>query len=485
MPTLRLRLKPAVDATFERGIRDIQKAFDLPLAFPAEVEATAARAAVSPRLPDHDRTDLPLVTIDPPGAMDLDQAMCLQRSESGYVVSYAIADVAAFVSAGDPVDVEAHRRGQTLYGADSRIPLHPPILSEGAASLLPMAMRPAVLWTLHLDARAQVIAADVRRARVMSRARFDYASVQRSLDEGTADPEWQLLREIGQLRQVLEIERGGVSLGLPAQEIGKQDGGWRLEYRSMDPIEGWNAQISLMAGMAAAQLMLKGKVGLLRTLPPPPAEAIARLRVTARALGIAWPPAMDYPTFIRTLDPSRRGHVAMMTACTTVLRGAGYAAFDGEPPAQPLHSAIAAPYAHVTAPLRRLGDRYASEACLAISAGQPVPSWVREALPTLPAELRESDRRANHYQRAIIDLAEALLLAPHIGESFQGSIVAVAAIASRGGTVMLKDLAIEAQVSGLADHVLGDEVLVDLVEADPVRRVVNFRLHGDSRAALG
>lgn len=480
MPSLRLRIQPAVDLTFEQGIREIQKELELPRAFPAEVEVAAAKAAEHPRLPDFDRTDLPLVTIDPPGAMDLDQAMCLQRTDSGYLVSYAIADVAAFVAAGDPVDVEAHRRGQTLYGADSRIPLHPPILSEGAASLLPMAMRPAVLWTLELDARAAVVGVDVRRARVMSRARFDYASVQTSLDGESADPTWQLLREIGQLRQRLEVERGGVSLGLPAQEIGKQEGGWRLEYRSMEPVENWNAQVSLMAGMAAAQLMLKGRVGLLRTLPPPPAEASARLRVTARALGIAWPASMQYPAFIRTLDPRQPGHVAMMTACTTVLRGAGYAAFQGALPPQPLHSAIAAPYAHVTAPLRRLADRYASEACLAINAGQPVPAWVLAALPTLPVEMRDSDRRANHYQRAIIDLAEALLLAPRVGEVFRGSIVAVAAMPARSGTVMLKDLAIEALVDGLGEQALGDEVQVQLVEANPVRRVVKFRLHGEN-----
>jgi exoribonuclease R len=189
---------------------------------------------------------------------------------------------------------------------------------------------------------------------------------------------------------------------------------------------------------------------------------------------------MEYPAFIRTLDTRHPGHVAMMTACTTVLRGAGYAAFQGALPSQPLHSAIAAPYAHVTAPLRRLADRYASEACLAINAGQPVPGWVLAALPALPAEMRDSDRRANHYQRAIIDLAEALLLAPRVGQVFQGSIVAVAAVPARGGTVMLKDLAIEAQVEGLGEQALGDEVQVELVEADPVRRLVKFRLHGEN-----
>src|SRR3546814_12790491 len=94
---------------------------DLPGAFPPEVEAAAAQAAAHPRLPSLDRTDIAFVTVDPPGAMDLDQALHLERDGDGYVVHYAIADVAAFVAPGHPDDAEAHRPGQTLYGADPKI----------------------------------------------------------------------------------------------------------------------------------------------------------------------------------------------------------------------------------------------------------------------------------------------------------------------------------------------------------------------------
>ena len=123
--------------------------------FPPEVEEAAARAAAAPRLPDLDRTDLPFVTIDPASSLDLDQAVHIERDGDGYVVHYAIADVAAFVTAGDPVDIEANRRGETLYGADSKIPLHPKSLSEGAASLLPDQVRPALLWTIRVDGPAR------------------------------------------------------------------------------------------------------------------------------------------------------------------------------------------------------------------------------------------------------------------------------------------------------------------------------------------
>lgn len=467
----------------EQGVTQIRRELRLPTAFAPEVEAAAAQAATNPRLPDLDRSDIPLLTIDPPGSMDLDQAMWLERRDGGgYRVYYALADVAAFVVAGDAIDVEANRRGQTLYGGLSTIPLHPTCLCENAASLLPNQLRPSILWTIDLDAQAEIAAIDVRRARVRSRQQCDYPSVQRQLDAGSADPVWLLLRQIGQARQVLEKQRGGVSLSLPDAEIGCEGGQWDLEYRVALPIEDWNAQISLLTGMAAAKVMLGGKVGILRTLPPPDAHSIARLRLTAQALRIDWPDGQSYPDFIRALDPAQPRHVAMMFSCTSVLRGAGYAAFDGAAPEQPLQSAIAASYAHVTAPMRRLVDRYANEACVALCAGQPVPDWVRSALPGLPETMAVSDRLAHQYERAIIDLAEAVILAPRVGESFEGAVVEVRHGSGRiapgqggnAGIVMLRDPPLEARLDSRQPLVLGADVAVQLVAADPARRNVSF-----------
>ena len=117
------------------GIAEIQQELEVNPEFPPEVEEAAAAAAANPRLPDLDRTDLPMVTIDPEGAMDLDQALYLARTDDGgYVLYYAIADVAAFITPGDPVDLEAHRRGQTLYGADSQDSAAPDSRSPRAAA---------------------------------------------------------------------------------------------------------------------------------------------------------------------------------------------------------------------------------------------------------------------------------------------------------------------------------------------------------------
>src|SRR5690349_14893504 len=120
--------------------------------FVPEVIAEAERAAARLALPDDDATDIPFVTVDPAGSRDLDQALHIARNgDDGFLVSYAIADVASFVSPGSALDDATHRRGETLYFPDARVPLHPPVLSEGAASLLPGEVRPAVLWQLTLD----------------------------------------------------------------------------------------------------------------------------------------------------------------------------------------------------------------------------------------------------------------------------------------------------------------------------------------------
>lgn len=468
----------AVVTTLHQGIEQIQVELEVTAAFPPEVEEAAARAAASPRLPELDRTDLEFVTIDPETSRDLDQAVHVERDGTGYVVHYAIADVAAFVTAGDPVDLEAHRRGETLYGADSKVPLHPKVLSEDAASLLPDQVRPALLWTITLTSEGERTDVDVVRALVRSTAKLSYVGAQAMLNDGTASETLLLVKEVGLLREAREAARGGVSLPIPEQEIDVADGHWDLEFRSLLPIERWNAQISLLTGFGAASLMVYGRVGLLRTLPPADPRDVQRLHRTARSLGIDWPAEELYPDFIRTLDPDRAEHAAMVLACTRLLRGSGYVAFDGEVPADPRHSALASEYAHVTAPLRRLGDRYAGEVCVALCAGTPVPDWVHAALHDLPAELQRSSRRAHAYERAVVDLVEAALLADRIGEESDAVVVSVDEKRPTRGVASVRSLGVEAPVEGDADLPLGQDVRVRLASADVATRKVGFRLVG-------
>ncbi len=476
MPNLHLR-PVAVPAEIAQGLADLRASLEIPSEFPPPVVAAAQAVVEHPRpLPDLDRTDLELVTIDPPGSMDLDQAVHVAKNGTGYTVHYAIADVAAWVSPGDPIDVEAHRRGQTVYAPDRRESLHPPVLSEGAASLLADGhARPALLWTIELDSDGAQISARVERAAVRSRAQLTYEEVQDQLDQGTATDSLHLLEIVGRLRQQQEIERGGVSLDIPDQEIEADGDQWKLVFRAPRPIDGWNAQISLLTGAAAAQMMIDGKVGLLRTLPPAEQRNVDWLRRIAKGLKIAWPGSMSYPEFVRSLDPSVPTHLAMITSSTLLFRGAGYTPFDGALPAGNLeHGALAMPYAHVTAPLRRLVDRYGGEVCVALCAGQPVPVWVTRELAGLPALMAASDQRAKKYERGIVDLLEALVLEPHVGETFTGTVVELEKD-GQSGQVYLAEPAVMAKVLGPVE--LGQEVSVALDTADPRTGKVVFKAH--------
>lgn len=456
---------------------------DLPRAFPPAVDAAASAYVDAFADERRDATDVELVTVDPPGAMDLDQAVHIaDLGSDGWVVHYAIADLAAFVPPGGPVDVEARLRGETLYLPDGRVPLHPPVLSEGAASLLPGEVRPAVLWRIVVAASGEATDVRVERATVRSRSRHSYASVQEALDGAGAagaagapvPAAVAALPALGETRIALARRRGAIELGLPSQEVVQRpDGTWTIEHRAPLPVETWNAQVSLLTGMAAAGLMLDAGIGLLRTLPAPPPEVVERLRRAAPALGVAWPVDVGPGEVLAGLDACDPRQAAFLDLAAELLRGAGYTPFAGgaPPPGDTGHAGVGAPYAHVTAPIRRLGDRFATEVCLAVAAGREVPGWAAEALPLLPDLLAASGRRARAVERAAVDHVEAWLLADRVGEVFDGAVVEHDPERDRS-TVVLDDPAVRARCDGRPP--LGARLPVRLTTADLPTRTVRF-----------
>ena len=529
MSRKRLSTYTAPPAEVVRALDELRARYEAPTAFPPEALAEAEAAATSwaqdgpARLlaeGARDARDLDLVTIDPPGSMDLDQAVLLERlpawseaagasvgdapgSAATYRIHYAIASLATFVTPGGALDAELSRRGETIYAPDAATPLHPEVLSHGAASLLEDVDRPACLWTIDLDARGEVVSARVERALVRSRARLTYGQVQAAIDgEGTLPSSAPtdlpgLLAEIGRLRLEREIARGGISMTTPEQvvevtEAAESAGdsesaeapgpsGYRLAYRVPVPAEQYNAQISLLTGMCAARIMVECGVGILRTLPPARPEDYARLRRVAAALGIDWPAAQPYSELVRGLDHAVPAHAAFMDQAMSLFRGSGYLAFgaggvgvpaddEASDTEEAVHSAIAARYAHVTAPLRRLVDRYGEEVCIAACAQAPVPEWVLQALPDLPDVMEQTGKRARAIGRGALTALEALVLRGHEGEVFDGVITSER---EGRGELVLTEPAVVTEVRGGSGQSggrlpVGERVRVRLLSADPV-----------------
>lgn len=471
MPQRRSHVAPSAEQSeLAAALAALRAGIEAPTEFSKEALAEAESATAS--APDLDLRDVPFVTLDPQGSRDLDQALHLERQGTGYQVRYAIADVPGFVVAGGAVDTEARQRGQTLYLADGNIPLHPLALSTDRASLLADQDRPALVWTFALDGAGTVSEFRLERALVRSRAQLEYVSAQAAIDRGEDGP-LLLLREIGELRQQLESQRGGASLNLPDEEvIQNPDGTYGIERRRPLPVEDWNAQLSLMTGMAAAQLMIGAKVGVLRTMPQPDEQAFSRFRHQTAALGRPWTKG-PYGEFLRTLDKSDPLTLPVLEAAASLFRGAGYVTFDGKLPEGDLQqAAIGAPYAHATAPLRRLVDRWSLASCLAISQGQEAPEWATSSLEQLPELMAQSSQRASQLNADTLNRVEAALLRPLIGRNVQANVIEL-----RGedqAAIQLADPAVTATAPVPAGTAPGETVTVHLVRTDVAKGEVEF-----------
>jgi exoribonuclease R len=445
------------------GLATIRTQFQVPASFPSEVLAAAETAAKRAPTEHVDRTAWPFVTLDPASSTDLDQAFTIDRDGDDLLLHYAIADVAWFVDDGGVIDAEAWRRGTTLYLPDGKAGLYPPVLSEGAASLLPDGPRPAVIFTVRVAPDGGVKLEGAERAIVRSIAKLAYDSVRDSdLPIGFA--------ELADRIEAAEDSRGAARVDPPEQEVDAvPGGGFQLAFRPRLRSEDRNAALSLATNLAIADALEAHHTGLFRVMAPPDAHAVQRLRHTASAFGLSWPDGQTLEAYERTLDAANPKQAAFMLAIRRAGAGASYVPWrDG---VVPWHAAMAATYAHATAPLRRLADRYVVRATLAIANGRPVPDVVTSAFAQLPKVMARADSLGGQIDRAVIDLAEAVMLKDSVGKII-GAVVTD--VDERGARIQLCDLPVVARVDahGVAP---GDIVHVRLTVADPEQRSISFQ----------
>lgn len=452
------------------GFATIADQFDLPADFPPDV-LTAAREASRAKGRDGrpawatqrcDATDLRLVTLDPASSTDLDQAFVLERDGDQIVLRYALADVGAFVPVGGVVEREAWQRGVTVYGLADKTPLYPKVISQGAASLLPDGPRPAVLATVAIRPDGTVELRGIERVFCASRQKLAYDTVNLS--------DIPYLDEFANRMWADELSRGAVRFEFPQQEVvvdKAAPGGVRLVFRARLPSEIVNSALSLAANLAMAAVMKEAGIGVFRVMDEPESRALAPLRRAAHALGIDWSPHESLRDLQRRMDPDNAVHQRFLTDARRAGGRAGYAVFSPDKP--PWHSAVAATYAHATAPMRRLADRYILDLVLILTTGQAVPQVLKDQLSRLPAAMERGEGRAASVERAVIDLLEAVSLRNRVGEVLTAEVVD-----AEGGIVQTLEPAIRARATGLPKVDDGQRVRVRIESADPSTRKVRL-----------
>ena len=411
-----------------------------------EVEAgEAAAAAERDSGPRRDLTALSTFTVDPASARDFDDAVSAQREGSGARVWIHIADVAAHVRPGSPLDVEARRRANSTYVPGAVEPMLPHALSSDACSLSPGVERLAVTAEIELGPGAEPRSARFYRSRIRSDARLDYDQ----LDAIFA----------GRARAPEEVAEPLAAASAIAMDLGEHRGASSLDVESFEPEFDFDAKGNVTAARGVAQteshrlierlmiltneqvaerLQRQRVPAIYRVHAQPDPTRIERLVEQLAALGVPTPPlgqglsaqqagqvAAEASRLARR-EAARRGH-GREAYTSLVLRSLKQAQYSERNSG---HAGLgSSAYTHFTSPIRRYPDLVVHRALLATLGGGEEAPRLAEARD-VAAECSARERESAKIEHGADDVCAAYLLERELGErgldaEFEGEVSGV------------------------------------------------------------
>jgi ribonuclease R len=505
--------------------------------FPDEIERIAAGLSqvVSPK-ELVDRADLrhvPFTTIDPETARDFDDAVAVESLPGGGTRLWvAVADVSHYVRDGAPIDVEARKRGCSIYLPNRAIPMLPEPLSAHLCSLLPEEDRLALVVSIDLDAHADVTATDFSAAVIHSRARLDYPGVAAALGGDTRGkrrkyeaflPALRHMDSVARQMRAKRLLRGSLDFDLPEAFVeldhddprlvrdvrkSRRDPGERQAYSMIE-------EFMLAANEAVARSFReRNEDTVWRIHDAPDAGRLKEFAELAGHYGII----LDVddartPRGLRRVLERMKGHAAEKSLSFALLRSLKQATYDVTNVG---HFGLASTdYLHFTSPIRRYPDLIVHRLLKTRLAGQqkpaggfksadeePVPD--RTQLQKMAAESSFAERSAMEAEREVVDIYRAYFMRDRVGDVFDGTISGVMGF---GLFVVVDQPFIEGliRVEALSDDyylfdevtarlvgrrsgrvfALGDTVRVEVLSVSVVRRKIDFALYDEHRARDG
>jgi len=396
----------------------------------AEVDEAAKKGRV-------DLRKLPLVTIDGEDARDFDDAVFCKRTEKGWKLLVSIADVSAYVKPGSALDIEAHRRGNSVYFPDRVVPMLPEVLSNGLCSLNPHVDRLCMTCELYFDREGKVTRTRFFEGVMCSQARLTYNKVAEMLDDPTQVPKEQSdllphLQELHNLFQVLfaaRQQRGAIEFDTPETKIIFCDD---KRVDRIVPVYRNDAhrlieECMLAANVATARTLLRKKQPALYRNHERPVEAkLADLRDFLGELGLTLeggdePTAADYGKLLTKAKARQDAHLIQ----TVLLRSMAQAVYSSNNCG---HFGLAYDaYTHFTSPIRRYPDlvvhRAIKHTLLKGKAGDFCYSPIE--LQAMGEHCSSTERRADEATRDAMDWLKCEYMQDKVGETFDGLIVSV------------------------------------------------------------
>ena len=415
-------------------------------ALPSSVTAPAARGRT-------DLRDKALLTIDGVDARDFDDAVFCTRTPSGWKLTVAIADVAAYVKPGTHLESEARLRGTSVYFPQRVLPMLPEKLSNGLCSLRPDEDRLCMACELHIGRDGEVKRSRFFEAIMRSAARLTYDEVAAVVVERDANARRTLSAVIDHLDDLYALyaamkrarERRG-AIDLDTQEA-------RIVFGADQKIESIGSQTRndahrlieecmIAANVAAARFLERHRIpALYRVHDRPAPDRVVELReflseVGLKLAGGARPEARHFAALLERTAGREDSELIQ----SVLLRSLAQAAYS---PRNIGHFGLALDsYAHFTSPIRRYPDLLVHRAIKHVINKRAVErfEYDTEAMVNLGAHATMAERRADEATRDAVSWLKCEFMLDHVGEVFSGSIMGVT---SFGLFVTLDDIHVE------------------------------------------
>ena len=430
--------------------------YGLPLAFPDSV-VSAARDAVSQRRKDPgelrtDRRDLHVFTIDPADAKDHDDGLSIRPLEDeSWEVGIHIADVSHFVRPDDEVDLEAFKRGTSVYLVDRVIPMLPHELSTDACSLLPDTDRFAVSVFVTVDPVGRVREARFERTEIRSRHKLSYEEAQAVLDnkksiDRQTDEALRALAALAEILRERRKDRGSLDFDLPEGRVLLGEKGEPVSIRVVERLESHRLveAFMLLANEIAAREAAQKRLPILyRVHEPPPTDKMRDLRTLLGRLSHRVSKGNISQKDLQAILKQVEGRPEEKLVSTVILRSMSRARYDVRNLG---HYGLASDgYTHFTSPIRRYPDLWLHRVLVqTLVEGHAVPEhWEGPGLKDRAERCSVRERVAEAAERESVDLKKVEYMERHLGDDFFGT---VSGVTSFGIFVLLDDVFVEGLV---------------------------------------
>jgi ribonuclease R len=414
--------------------------FSLPGKFPKAVtdETKLLRAERETREKRKDLRDLATVTIDGERAKDFDDAVSVSRTEHGYRLWVHIADVGFYVPWGSALDIEARKRGTSVYFPDRVIPMLPKELSEGLCSLNPDVERLAFTVEMEFDLSGVRISQKFYPSVILSDERMTYSSVRKILVDKDEEErtryagllgEFELMGRLCEILRGRRLARGSLDFDLPEPEIlldlqGNPEAIIKAERNFAHMII---EEFMIAANEAVAEhLEGLGAPSLYRIHEEPDPMKLDEIMKVVKPLGRIGRKAIrpkDFSELLRSIKGSPAEELINYIILRS-LKQARYSAVNVG------HFGLASEsYTHFTSPIRRYPDlvvhRILREVISRKQLSDKRAKELSTVLPDIAYTSSRMERLSDEAEREVIKAMRAWFMRERVGDEFKGKIVGV------------------------------------------------------------